>query len=414
MNIQLSDTFRAFKSRNYSLFFSGQLVSRIGMWMQRTAVIWVIYSMTHSTFMLGLTTFAEQFPSFIFSPLGGIVSDRYDRYKILMITQIVSALQAVTLAVLYFTNHSQVWQILSLSVVLGIANAFDIPARQPLVNDIIKDPKDLPNAIAMNSSLNNLARLIGPALSGFVVATYGAGNCFAVNAVSFIAVIISLTLMKFKVFTPVAVKKKFTTDLVDGFVYLKKNEDIGITILQLTLICLLVATYNTLLPVYAKEIFKGDARTFGYMNACIGGGALMSTIYLASLASQTNLKKMLFTNTVLLGFALIAFSHLNYFPASLLLAVVCGFATMSVVPICNTIVQVASAPIMRGRMTSYFAMSAFGMLPLGSLLIGSISPSLGVQNSILLQGILALVIAAAFAKHLLKRPVNSEYRVFSR
>ncbi len=396
MHLEPKNIFRAFKSRNYTLFFTGQLFSRTGMWMQRTAVIWVIYTMTHSALMVGVTTFAEQFPSFLFSPMGGIAADRHNRYKVLMITQIASALQATALAALYFFNMHQVWMILSLSVLLGIINAYDVPARQPMVNDIINDKKDLPNAIAMNSTMNNLARLIGPAMAGFILAKYGAGNCFALNAVSFIAVIVSLVMMKLPKYEPSATKKKMLADFSDGFTYVRRTPEIGLTLLLLTFVCLLVASYNTLLPVYAKEIFNGDAATFGYINAFIGAGALINAVYLAALNPRTKLKRVLFINMVLLGIGLILFSHMTYFPAAMLLAMICGFGTMSVIPICNTIIQVASAPEMRGRAISFFAMAAFGMLPTGSLLVGWVSQWLGAENSILVQGIISIVLALAF------------------
>lgn len=405
MNINIQNTFRVFESRNYNLFFFGQLISRIGMWMQRTAVIWVIYSMTHSAFMIGVATFAEQFPSFLFSPLGGIVADRYDRYKVLMWTQVISAMQAVTLTFLYFNNDRQVWIILLLSTLLGIANAFDVPARQPMVNDIIKDPQDLPNAIAMNSSLNNLARLIGPALSGFVLATYGAGICFASNAVSFIAVIASLTLMQVPRHVPHK-NKKISADLTDGLKYVRQTPEIGATLLLLALICFLVITYNTLLPVFAREIFKGDAKTYGYLNAVIGTGSVVSTFYLASKKNGSDLKRLLFSNILLLGAGLILFSQTNYFPVALLWAAICGFSTMLIVPICNTIIQMTAIPEMRGRVIGFFAMAFFGMLPLGSMLIGWVSKHLGTQNSLLAQGILSFLIAIAFSRFLLKKQTS--------
>lgn len=406
MSFNLSNTFRAFESRNYTLFFYGQLISRVGMWMQRTAVIWVIYSMTHSAFMIGVATFAEQFPSFLFSPLGGIVADRYDRYKVLMWTQAISAIQAVALTILFFSNYHQVWLILLLSTLLGVANAFDVPARQPMVNDIVKNPADLPNAIAINSALNNLARLIGPALSGIILAAYGAGICFAANAVSFIAVIISLMLMKLPKHLPV-IKKKISTDLSDGLNYIKQTGEIGITLVLLALICFLVITYNTLLPVFAKEIFKGDAATYGYLNAVIGIGAVVSTLYLASKRNGANLKRLLFISIILLGAGLILFSQTNYFPLALLWATVCGFSTMLIVPICNTIIQMTSAPEMRGRVIGFFAMAFFGMLPLGSMLIGWLSKWLGAQNSLLMQGIIAIVIGLSFSGFLLR---NKNYK----
>src|SRR6185437_1040969 len=189
-------TFSSFKSRNYRLYFFGQSISLIGTWMQKTAVSWVVYTMTHSAFMLGLTIFATQFPSFLFSLPGGIVSDRYNRYKVLLTKQIASMVQGVLLTVVVFAGNYTVWEILALSVVLGMINAFDVPARQPLVHEMVNDKADLPNALALNSTMNNLARLIGPALSGIVLEKFGAGTCYLLNAISFGAVIISLLLMK--------------------------------------------------------------------------------------------------------------------------------------------------------------------------------------------------------------------------
>lgn len=225
--------FRAFRNYNYALFFGGQSVSQIGTWMQRTAVSWVIYSLTHSAFMLGLAVFAQQFPSFLLSLLGGIVSDRYSRYKILLITQAASMVQATLLAVLILTNHYVIWEILLLSVVLGIINAFDVPARQPMIHEMVNNKEDLPNALALNSAMVNMARMVGPALSGIVLQTFGAGLCFSLNAVSFLAVITSLLLMKFPKFIPSPVKKNVTSELAEGFVYLRQTPIIGIIMLLL-------------------------------------------------------------------------------------------------------------------------------------------------------------------------------------
>lgn len=404
-------TFKAFQNRNYALFFGGQLISRIGMWMQRTAVVWIVYSMTHSTFMLGLTVFAEQFPSFLFSLLGGVVADRNNRYKVLMITQIISAIQAILLTVLVFMEHYVIWEILSLSVLLGIVNAFDIPARQPLVQDIIKNKEDLPNAIALNSTLNNLARLIGPSLSGIVLTQFGAGNCFLLNAISFVAVIIALYLMKFPPYKPSPTKKKISTDLKEGLLYLKNTPKISSIILMLSLLCLLVVPYNTLLPVYAKIIFKGNAATFGYINSFIGLGAVIAAIYLASLKSSTNLKRVLFINTLILGVSLIVFSHLNIFPIAMAVAIICGFGTMSLIPICNTILQLEADEAMIGRVISFFAMAAFGMIPIGSLFIGMVSKYIGAPNSLLIQGIIALVIALSFYIFYRRKKRNQEITI---
>lgn len=397
---QLTSTFRAFNNRNYRLFFTGQSVSQIGTWMQRTGISWVVYTMTHSAFMLGLTVFVSQFPSFLFSLLGGIASDRYNRYKVLLITQIASMVQAVLLSILIFTNHYTAWEILTLSGVLGVINAFDVPARQPLIHEMVTDKADLPNALALNSSMVNLARLVGPALSGIILVKFGAGMCFLLNAVSFIAVIASLLLMKLPAYVPVLVKKKIKSELSEGFAYLKNTASIRIMLLILGLTSLLVLPYNTLLPVFAKVIFKGDAATYGYINSFIGIGAVANSIFLASLKPGTNLRVILLVNTLILGVSLMIFSQLSYFPLAMLFATLSGFAMMSLTTVCLTVIQVDSDPQMRGRVMSYIAMAYFGMLPLGSLIIGAVSQRIGSPAALFCQGITALIIAALFYKYL--------------
>ncbi|HWZ05057.1 MAG TPA: MFS transporter [Mucilaginibacter sp.] len=395
-------TFNAFKNRNYRLFFAGQSISQIGTWMQRTAVSWVVYTMTHSAVMLGFTILATQFPSFVFSLLGGIAADRYDRFKVLLFTQIASMIQAVLLAILIFSNHYTVWEILSLSVILGVINAFDVPARQPLIHDMVTDKADLPNAMALNSSMVNLARLIGPALSGIVLQKFGAGICFGLNAVSFVAVITSLLLMKLPAYVPSMIKKKIWSELTEGFVYLKDTPSIGIILLMMGLTSLLVLPYNTLLPVFAKVIFKGDAATFGYINSFIGLGAIGGSVFLASLKPGTDLKIVLLVNTVIFGICLMLFSHTSYFPLAMLFAALSGYGMMNQTTIIMTIIQVNSAPNMRGRVMSFVAMGYFGMLPIGSVLIGFISQQIGAPNAILVQGIIALIIVGVFSNYLRK------------
>ena len=343
MNLKIN-TFRAFRSRNYRLYFMGQSVSLIGTWMQRTGVSWVVYTMTHSALMLGITVFATQFPSFLLSLYGGIISDRYNRYKIMLITQIAAMIQAVLLAILIFTNQYTVWEILILSVVLGIVNAFDMPARQPMVHEIIFDKTDLPNALALNSSMVNLARVLGPALSGFVLQKLGAGICFSLNALSFVAVIISLLLMKLQPYISTQSKKQVSSELVEGFVYLKKTPAIGMILLMLAIMSLLVLPYNTLLPIFAKVIFKGDAVTFGYINSFIGLGALSGAFFLASLKPATDLKIVLLVNALIFGICLMLFSHIRNFPWAMVFATLTGFGMMSLTTISNTIIQLKSDP----------------------------------------------------------------------
>ncbi len=396
----LLHTFRAFKNRNYALFFAGQGISQIGTWMQRTGVSWVVYSMTHSEFMLGLTIFASQFPSFFFSLYGGIISDRYNRRKILLITQSASMIQAILLAVLILTGHYSLWWIIILSAILGLINAFDVPARQPMLHELIQDKTDLTNALALNSAMVNLARIIGPALSGIVLVNFGAGICFLSNAFSFVAVLISLLLMKLAPFVPAPHKKKTGSQLVEGFTYLKQTPLLGMTILMAAILSLLVWPYDTLIPVFAKVVFKGDAATFGYISSFMGVGAIIGTFMLAALKKGTDLKIVLLINTIVSGISLMLFSHITYFPLAMVFATITGFSTLSLATICITIVQVNADVTMRGRAMSYIALAFFGMLPLGSLLIGSISQRIGAPDTLLCEGIMALLIAAAFSPFL--------------
>lgn len=392
--------FRAFRSRNFMFYFIGRAVSQFGTWMQRTAVIWVIYTITHSAFWIGLTIFAEQFPSFLFSFWGGVAADRYDRFKVIQITQATSIIQAVLLAVLVLTGHTAVWAILALSVVLGIINAFDIPARQSLFNEIIADPADLSNALSLSTATASLAQLLGPALSGIILAAWGAATCFFINAASFAGVMISLFLMDRPSYHPKETKKKVTRDFVDGFSYIWKTPSIGLIILMLAIISLLVLPYNTVLPVFAKVIFKGDAKTFGYITSFISVGAVAGTIFLASRKPGTHLRRILFVSTVIMGIGMIFFSQLKSFPLAMFFAALTGFGSIAQFTVCNIVVQSESAPQMRGRAIGILLMAIFGMMPLGSVIVGAISERIGAPATVLAEGVLAIVIALAFVKYL--------------
>jgi MFS family permease len=369
--------------------------------MQNTGVSWVIYSMTHSTFMLGLALFSLLFPRFVLSLFGGIVSDRYNRYKILLITQIASMIQAALLATLTLSNHYAVWELLALSAILGIINAFDSPARQPLVHEMVFDKEDLPNAIALNSSMVNFAKIIGPAISGIILVKFGAGICFLVNAISFMAVIISLLFMKLQPSNRVRpVKKKITSELTDGFKYIRSTPDLGMILLMVSVVSLMVLPYETLMPVFAKVVFKGDASTFGYIRSFIGIGAIVGTVFLASLKSGADLKFVLLTNTIILGIGLIFFSLVTNFPVAMVFAIIFGFGAMAQTTVCLTIIQVQTEAKMRGRVMSFLLMAMTGMLPLGGLIVGAISQHIGAPYTLIGQGFLALIIAAGFAKFL--------------
>lgn len=389
MNIS---TFNAFKSRNYRLYFGGQSVSLIGTWMQKTAVSWVVYEQTHSNFMLGLTLFASLFPSFIFSFIGGVASDRYDKYKLLLITQIASMVQAILMTILIFSKHYEMWQIIALSALLGLINAFDVPARQSLVYEMVDNKEDLPNALALNSSMVNLSRLIGPGLAGIALEKLGDDVCFGLNAVSFIAVIGSLLMMKLPKYISKPHTKNIIGELKEGFAYIKATPSIAYILIMLALISLFVLPFSTLIPVYAKDIFKGTASTFGVVDSVIGLGAFSGAIFLASLKPGKNLRKILAINTLIFGAGLALFSHTTIYPVALVFAAVSGFGMMSQITISNTLIQTTVDPNMRGRVISFYAMAFFGMQPLGGLIIGSVSQQIGTENTVLIQGAIAVLI----------------------
>ena len=389
MNIS---TFSAFKSRNYRLYFTGQSISLIGTWMQKTAVYWVIYSQTNSQFMLGLTLFASLSPSFIFSFLGGVVSDRYNRYKILLITQVASMAQAILLTLVIIFQDYAVWEIIALSALLGLINAFDVPARQSLVYEMVEDKKDLPNALALNSSMVNLSRLIGPGIAGLALEKFGEDVCFGLNAFSFIAVIGSLLMMKLPKYIAKRRTKNVYGELKEGFVYIKQTPSIAFILLMLALVSLFVLPFSTLIPVYAKDIFNGTASTFGVIDSVIGLGAFLGAIFLASLKSGRNLKKILAISTLIFGVGLILFSHSTYYPMALIFAAISGFGMMSQITISNTLIQTTVDPAMRGRVISFYAMAFFGMQPIGGLLVGVVSEWIGTPNTVMIQGIITFLI----------------------
>ncbi|MDX1808286.1 MAG: MFS transporter [Sulfurospirillaceae bacterium] len=393
MNI---NTFNAFRSRNYRLFFFGQSISLTGTWIQRTAVYWIIYAKTQSAFMLGVAVFATQFPSFLFSLLGGTIADRHNRYKMLLATQIASMIQAILMTLIVFFTAYTVWEILALSILLGIINAFDVPTRQSLVHHMVDNKEHLGNAIALNSSMVNLARLFGPAISGIVLDKFGAGFCFALNSFSFIAVIISLLMMRLPDYIPTVSSKKVLEDLKEGLAYIVTTPRIGILILLLSLVSLLVLPYVALLPVIAKVTLGGNASTYGYLNSFIGIGAFCGAITLASFKSSADLRKILIFANAIFGIGLILFSNTHTLVLALLFASITGFGMMMLIAIINTLLQTTSSVEMRGRVISYFAMAFFGMQPLGALLVGTMSHYIGAQYTITLQGVSSIVIMLIF------------------
>ena len=399
---KISDTqlFRALRSRNYSLYFVGRSVSQFGTWMQRVAVLWLVYSITHSEWMLGLTIFAEQFPAFLISIPGGVIADRYNRYSVIKITQVASMVQSVLLAILVYTGHAPIWAILALSVLLGIINAIDIPARQTMLHEVVADPTDLPNALALTTAMASLAQLLGPALSGFVYKAWGAAVCFLFNAASFAGVYISIVLMKLPPYIRKTTQKKVWTEFGEGFNYVLKTPAVGTIILMLGLVSLLILPYSTLLPVFAKVVFHGDAATFGDIQSFIGVGGVVGTVYLASRKPGTHLRKILLVSLAILGVALMGFSEIKNFPLAMFFGACAGFGSIAQYTISNIVVQSESDPNMRGRAIGVLFM-AISMVPLGSLLVGAISARIGAPTTVLCEGIAALVVLAVFFRRMM-------------
>lgn len=392
--------FRAFRSRNYSLYFAGRSVSQFGTWMQRIAVVWLVYSITNSLWWSGVTYFAEQFPSFLISIPGGIIADRYNRYTVIKLTQVASMIQSVLLALLVLTHHDPIWAILTLSVLLGVINAIDIPARQSLVNEVVADPSDLPNALALTTATASLAQLMGPSLSGFVLNAWGAAICFLINGASFGGVFLSVVLMKVPPPTAKKSEKKVWTEFAEGFMYVVRTPNLATVILLLALVSLLVLSYSTALPAFAKVVFKGDAATFGNINSFIAIGGVAGTIFLATRKPGANLRKILLVSLFILGVALIGFSQIKNFPLAMVFGALAGFGSIAQYTISNILVQSEADPKMRGRAIGVLFMAIFGMVPAGALLVGGISSKIGAPITVLCEGIIAVILLGIFLRRL--------------
>ncbi len=403
-------TFSSFKNRNFRLFFMGQSISLLGTWMQKTAVSWVVYSLTQSKVMLGVSVFASLLPTALVSLYGGIIADRHSRYKILLATQILAFLQAIllTLAIVFYKENS-VWIIISLSAVLGLINGFDVPARQSLIRELVVDKNNLPNALALNSSMVNLSKLIGPTIAGFVLEKYSDQACFASNAISFIPVIISLLLIKLPEPKIIAKKEKnLKREFTEAFLYIKKTPAISSIIIFSGIISFLVFPFSTLTPVFAKDIFHGSASTLGVIDGVIGFGAFVSALFLASLKHGTDLNKILARSTVIFAIGLMLFSQTTLYPLALVFISIGAFGMMPIRTLSNTIVQVNVPNHFRGRVISIYFMVLTTMVPFGSLMISAISHYIGVQTTVLAEGFIALIIAIFYGRYLKRERLKKE------
>ena len=389
--------FRSLRYKNFRLFVEGQSLSLIGTWLQMVALTWLVYKITNSALMLGIVGFAGQLPMFIVSPFAGVFADRWNRHKMLLLTQSLALIQALLLTILVFLNVIQIWQIIALSIILGLINAFDMPIRQAFVFDMIEDHKeDVGNAIALNSSMVNAARLIGPSIAGILIATVGEGWCFLVNSISFIAVVVSLLRMNI-ITKPKPIKElKVFKELKEGFQYGIDFKPIKNLILLLAVVSLVSTSITLLAPVFAKNYLKGGADTYGFLIAAYGSGALLGAIYLLNKKNVLGLGRLIILAVSVFGLSLVLFSFSRMFFLSTLLMFFAGTGMMLHIASTNTLLQTISEESKRGRVMSFYTMAFRGMSPFGSLIAGSLGSSIGAPATLIISGVVCLTGAGLF------------------
>jgi MFS family permease len=391
---------RALSHRNYRLFFYGQGLSLIGTWITRVATSWLVYRLTGSALLLGVVNFAGQIPNFLLSPLAGVMADRWNLRRTLVITQIFSMLQSFALAALAFSHRISVRQVIALSVFQGIVNAFDTPARQAFAVDMVEGTHDLPNAIAINSMMFNAARLVGPMVAGLLIAAAGEGVCFLVDGFSYIAVIGCLFAMHV---TPRARRdahRAVWQHLREGVSYIFGFEPIRGLLLLVATASLLGMSYVVLLPMFAREILHGGAHTYGFLASASGLGALAGAMYLATRPSVRGLGRIIGWGGILFGAALAAFAFCDTLWLSLLALFAAGFGMMTQNASANTILQTIVHDDKRGRVMSFYALAVLGMAPFGSLLAGSVAAKVGAPWTILAGGLACVVSSLIFLRRL--------------
>ncbi len=395
---RLSTTFRALKHRNFRLFFAGQFISLTGTWMQTVAQSWLVYRLTGSVVLLGLIGFASQIPVFILSPIGGAVADRLERRKILVATQSTAMLLAFVLAILTLTGTVQIWHLFVIAVGFGVANAFDIPTRQAFAVDMV-GKEDLINAIALNSSMFNGARIVGPAIAGILVAAVGEGWCFFGNAVSYLAVIAGIMMMQI---THVQRPKIGSTisRIAEGFLYVHRTAPVRELLLMLGLVSLMGMPYAVLMPIFADKYLHGDASTLGFLMGASGLGALVAALMLASRRHVFGLGRWVIWACGGLGVSLILFSISRnvYLSAALLVPV--GFSMMTQMSSSNTLVQAMIPDELRGRVMSVYSMMFMGLAPVGALTAGALAGYVGAAYTVAVGGIVCIMGALIFGYRL--------------
>jgi MFS family permease len=392
--------FRALVHRNYRLFFSGQSISLVGTWMQQIAMSWLVFDLTHSAFLLGIVNFASRIPTFLLASFAGVLVDRWNRHRILVVTQVLSMIQALVLAFLVLSGRIVVWQIICLSLILGLINALDIPSRQAFVIDMVETKEDLGNAIALNSSMVNGARLVGPSIAGLLIATLGEGVCFLLNGLSFIPVIASLLAMKIRPEVSARKNTRVLQELKEGVRYAFGFPPIRSVLLLLALVSFMGMPYTVLMPIFAEEILHGGAQALGFLMGATGVGALAGAMFVASRKNVLGLGRIIVFACSVFGLGLIAFSLSRVFWLSMVLMPITGFGMMVQMTSSNTILQTIVEEDKRGRIMSFYTMAFIGMVPFGSLFAGSVAHRIGAPATVAIGGIACIVGSIAFARKL--------------
>ena len=407
-----SHAWRALRHRNFQLFVAGQSISLIGTWMTRIATGWLVYRLTGSALLLGTVSFCGQIPTFLLAPFAGVWVDRLNRRQVLIWTQVLSMVQSLLLAALTLSHRITMPWVLGLSAMQGIINAFDMPGRQSFLVQMVEDRRDLSNAIAINSSMVNMARLVGPSLAGIVIAASNEGWCFLIDGVSYIAVIISLLVMRVPAQAPRRAATSMLHELHEGWSYVSNFVPIRTILLLFALVSLMGMPFVVLMPIFTARILHGGPHTFGFLMGAMGTGALIAALQLAARRSVLGLGRVIAGSAALFGLGLIAFGLSRWFWLSLATMLVTGFGMMQGMAGSNTVIQTIVSEDKRGRVMSYYTIAFVGMAPFGSLLAGSMAHALGAPLTVILNGAIVVLAAAWFATRLpaVREAVRPIYR----
>ena len=391
---------RALHHKNYRLFFGGQSISLIGTWMQQIAMSWLVYRLTGSALLLGVVSFSSQIPVFLLASIAGVYADRWNRHRMLVATQTLSMVQALTLAFLTLYGAIHVWQIIALSIFIGVINAFDMPTRQSFIVQIVDKAEDLGNAIALNSFMFNGARLVGPAIAGILIGLLGEGICFLINGLSFVGIIIALLAIKVPKRKKAANTSRIWHDLKEGYSYAFGFAPMRYILLQLGLMSFMGMAYAVLMPIFAKDILHGGPHTLGFLMAASGIGALTGAVYLASRQTILGLGRFIAYASAIFGMGIIAFSLSKILIVSLFMMFITGYGMIVQMASSNTILQSIVEEDKRGRLMSIYATAIIGMAPIGNLFAGALASRIGAPNTLIVSGIACIIGSLIFAVNL--------------